>query len=61
MNKQSRFAIAAVLMLGMAQLVFATALDDYVAKRDPSYKYTLAKTIEGAGVTAYILDMTSQT
>lgn len=61
MNKQFRFAIAAVLILGMTQLVFATPLDDYVAKRDPSYKYTLAKTIEGAGVTAYILDMTSQT
>jgi PhoPQ-activated pathogenicity-related protein len=38
-----------------------TALDRYVATPDPSYKYELAKTIQGQGYTAYVLDMTSQT
>ena len=61
MRMQKRFAIMVVLVLGVAQLVFATALDDYVAAPDSSYKYSVVKTIEGAGVTAYVLDMTSQT
>ncbi len=38
-----------------------TALDRYVAKPDPTYTYNLAKTIEGEGYTAYIIDLTSQT
>jgi PhoPQ-activated pathogenicity-related protein len=42
------------------QLVFATALDDYVKKPDESYKYSLVNTIEGKGYTAYVIDMTSQ-
>jgi len=61
MRKQIRFAIIAVLFFGVAQAVFATALDDYVAKPDASYKYTVAKTIEGPGYTGYIIDMVSQT
>jgi len=61
MRKQIRFAITAVLALGIAQVVFATALDDYVAKPDPSYKYTVTKTIDGAGYTGYVVDMISQT
>jgi len=60
MKKQIRFAITAVLVLGIAQVVFATALDDYVAKPDSSYKYTVAKTIDGAGYTGYVIDMISQ-
>ena len=38
-----------------------TALDRYIAKADPSYKYELVKTMTGEGYTAYVLDMTSQT
>ncbi|HLB74240.1 MAG TPA: PhoPQ-activated pathogenicity-related family protein [Sedimentisphaerales bacterium] len=61
MRKQIRFAIIAVLVFGVAQVVFATALDDYVAKPDASYKYTVVKTIEGVGYTGYVVDMVSQT
>ena len=38
-----------------------TALDRYVAKPDDSYQYSLVDTIDGAGITTYIIDMTSQT
>lgn len=38
-----------------------TALDRYVARPDPAYKWALTKTIPGTGVTGYVLDMTSQT
>ena len=38
-----------------------TALDRYVAQADPTYKWSLVKTIAGSGVTGYVLDMTSQT
>lgn len=38
-----------------------TALDRYVQKPDPSYKFELVRTIPGEGYTAYVLDMTSQT
>ena len=37
-----------------------TALDRYVAKPDPAYEYHLVRTVKARGVTAYILDMTSQ-
>ncbi len=50
----------AVLVFVAPQLVFATALDDYVKKPDASYKYSLVNTIEGKGYTAYVIDMTSQ-
>jgi PhoPQ-activated pathogenicity-related protein len=38
-----------------------TALDEYVAKPDPTYTFKLANTIPGEGFTAYVIDMTSQT
>ncbi len=38
-----------------------TALDDYVAKADPTYSWKLVKTIKGDGFTCYILDLKSQT
>jgi PhoPQ-activated pathogenicity-related protein len=38
-----------------------TALDDYVAKADPSYAWKLVKTIPGDGVTTFVLDLKSQT
>lgn len=38
-----------------------TALDDYVAKRDPAYAWKLVRTVEGDGYTAFVLDLKSQT
>jgi VCBS repeat-containing protein len=38
-----------------------TALDRYVAKADPSYKYELVNTFNVDGATVYLIDMTSQT
>ncbi len=38
-----------------------TALDEYVAAPDPSYRWGLVRTFGGPGYTAYVLDMTSQT
>jgi len=37
-----------------------TALDRYIEKPDPSYRYRLEKTLEGRGCTGYVIDMTSQ-
>ena len=37
-----------------------TALDRYVFKADPTYRYTLVHTAKGQGYTAYIVDLTSQ-
>ena len=50
----------AVLVLAAAQFASGTPLDDYVAKADDSYTYSVVKTDVGPGYTAYILDMTSQ-
>ena len=38
-----------------------TALDDYVAKRDPSYSWKLVRAVKGDGYTAFVLDLKSQT
>jgi PhoPQ-activated pathogenicity-related protein len=51
----------AVLFLAAAQLASGTPLDDYVAAPDDSYAYSVVKTADGPGYSAYILDMTSQT
>ncbi|MDX2153855.1 MAG: PhoPQ-activated pathogenicity-related family protein [Bryobacteraceae bacterium] len=37
-----------------------TALDEYVAAPDENYRYELVNTAQGGGVTAYIIEMTSQ-
>ena len=60
MKSKNYLAILLVLVLGMAQLAFATALDDYVAAPDANYRYSLVNTIKGPGFTSYVLDMTSQ-
>jgi PhoPQ-activated pathogenicity-related protein len=52
-----------LLSLVLATPVIAaeeTALDRYVAAPDPAYEYHLVRTVKGKGVTAYVLDMTSQ-
>ena len=60
MKSNRYFVMSALLVLVAPQLVFGTALDDYVKKPDASYKYSLVNTIEGKGYTAYVIDMTSQ-
>jgi PhoPQ-activated pathogenicity-related protein len=58
----SRRSIAALFVLAALPLAAAeTALDRYVNKPDPTYKFELVKTIPGQGYTAYVIDMTSQT
>src|SRR4051812_46592000 len=38
-----------------------TALDRYVAKPDPTYAWQVVRTVPGAGLTQYIVDLKSQT
>ncbi|HBY59453.1 MAG TPA: PhoPQ-activated pathogenicity [Solibacterales bacterium] len=56
------FIFAAVLLAGAVHLAAQkrTALDDYVSAPDENYKYELVNTAKGDGITAYVLDMTSQ-
>ncbi len=37
-----------------------TPLDEYVAKADPTYEWKVVKTIPGAGVTTFVIDLKSQ-
>jgi PhoPQ-activated pathogenicity-related protein len=45
----------------LARAADYTALDRYVAAPDPSFRYTLARTVNSPGLVAYQLDMVSQT
>ena len=57
-------AKAALLIFTLAPLSRAadyTALDRYVAAADPSFRYTLSRTLNFSGLVAYQLDMVSQT
>ena len=38
-----------------------TALDEYIAKPDSSYRWEVVNVIDGEGYTAFIVDMVSQT
>lgn len=59
---RARNAAAVLLLLAALPLAAAdTALDRYVRKPDATYKYELVKTVPGAGYTAYVIDLTSQT
>ena len=60
MKSRNYSTILAVLVLAAVQFALGTPLDDYVAKPDDSYTYSVVKTDSGPGYTAYILDMTSQ-
>lgn len=53
--------LAALVALLWASLAVATPLDDYVAKPDPAYTYSLVKTIDHPLGKIHILDMKSQT
>jgi len=55
-----KFVLLALLVFSIPQLVFGTALDDYVKKPDANYQYCVVDTIKGKGYTAYVIDMTSQ-
>jgi PhoPQ-activated pathogenicity-related protein len=44
-----------------AEAAKKTALDEYVAKRDPAYSWKLVKTVPGDGYTTFVLDLVSQT
>ena len=61
MINRGRLITTLVLALLLATVTFGTALDDYVKKADSSYKYSVAKAIDGPGFKAYVIDMISQT
>jgi PhoPQ-activated pathogenicity-related protein len=59
--RAQRRVLVVLLSLLMAAVAVATPLDDYIAKPDPSYTYTLAQTIDSPLGKVYIIDMKSQT
>ncbi|EGV32142.1 PhoPQ-activated pathogenicity-related protein PqaA type [Thiorhodococcus drewsii AZ1] len=50
----------ALILVGQTPRTEATALDDYVAKPDPSYGYSYEETRQGWGYGIHVVDMTSQ-
>ncbi|MFQ6035728.1 MAG: PhoPQ-activated pathogenicity-related family protein [Sedimentisphaerales bacterium] len=60
MKPYTKFAIFVVLIFPIASFVLATPLDDYVARPDANYRYSLENTIKGDDYTAYVLEMISQ-
>jgi PhoPQ-activated pathogenicity-related protein len=50
-----------LLLLAFTVLGADTALDRYVKKPDPSYRYEVVRTIPGEGYTTFVVDVTSQT
>jgi len=63
--EHKRYTVLAALVLlpifaGCAHSRGPVALDEYVAKPDPNYSFTLVNTIKGEGVTTYVVDLTSQ-
>ena len=61
MMRAQRSVFVVLLTLLMAAVAVATPLDDYIAKPDPSYTYTLVQTIESPLGKVYVIDMKSQT
>jgi PhoPQ-activated pathogenicity-related protein len=53
-------AAIAAPAFGAEPAVKRTALDDYIAKPDPTYAWKLVKTIPGDGYTTYVLELKSQ-
>ncbi len=54
------FLAMATLAMGCATQSRQTALDRYVRKPDPNYKYELIRTIDGEGFTGHVIKLTSQ-
>jgi len=57
------FTLGVLVALATTSLAYSgeTALDRYVAKPDPAFGWSVAKTIPGDGWTAFVLDLKSQT
>src|ERR1051326_206148 len=55
---RATLAFVALALLGHAQ---ETALDRYVARKDPVYGWKLVRTIPGEGYKTHVLELTSQT
>jgi len=60
MRAQSKLPVVLLILL-MTAIAVATPLDDYIAKPDPSYTYSVVQTIENPLGKVYIIDMKSQT
>lgn len=58
---RARVLLAVLLLFVMAASAVATPLDEYVAKPDPSYEYSVVRTIDHPLGKVHILDMKSQT
>jgi PhoPQ-activated pathogenicity-related protein len=59
MKMKKSFIVLVGLLMSLAAA--ATPLDEYIAKPDPSYGYTVARTIDHPLGKVYVLDMKSQT
>ena len=58
--KKLRLSLGLALPLCLLAQNGQTALDRYVARPDPAYRWELAKKFPGTGVSGFLLDMTSQ-
>jgi PhoPQ-activated pathogenicity-related protein len=56
-----RKVLVVLLALLMTAVAVATPLDDYIARPDPSYTYSVVQTIDNPLGKIYIIDMKSQT
>jgi PhoPQ-activated pathogenicity-related protein len=61
MMRAQRKILIVLLSLLVAAVAVATPLDDYIAKPDPSYTYSVVQTIDNPLGKVYIIDMKSQT
>ena len=61
MMRAPRKVFVVLLALLMTAVAVATPLDDYIAKPDPSYTYSVVQTIDNPLGKVYIIDMKSQT
>ena len=59
--RAQRKVFVVLLTLLMTAVAVATPLDDYIAKPDPSYTYSVVQTIDNPLGKVYIIDMKSQT
>src|SRR5215471_18769439 len=68
LRSAGRFAVAVSAVLAVSPGVLGlepvngpkTALDEYVARPDPTYEWKVVKTIPGDGVTTFVVDLKSQ-
>ncbi|MFB3904900.1 MAG: PhoPQ-activated pathogenicity-related family protein [Acidobacteriota bacterium] len=60
MRRRLPTGLAFVLLFAVLNAQPRTALDQYVAAPDPTYRYELAQSMPGEGYTTYVIDMASQ-